>query len=313
MFDDHRAILTNGDLDAGKTSFWRLFINDFWGGHMSRIESHKSYRPLTVLTFRYLNFWFAGLEPFSYHLVNVLLHCVASVLFLLISRRVLGGRERWPLYAAILFAVHSVHTEAVRSGNPLSTSYFAHLYIITNLSFFSQIASVVGRAEVLACVFFLLSLLYYMKGVCAYNGRLQAPIVKTKWKYIVLSVFMSACSLLSKEQGITAVGVCAVFDLFLNWNSLWQAVTRTKNNEKAKKVEENAAGFHSDPRKFQGQRGTTHAANGFHTQTASSSTDLHAHETSGKQHNMKSKHYWTDVQNMMLRLGTNFIIIFHAY
>ena len=118
VFDDHRAILTNDDLDVGKTSFWRLFVDDFWGGHMSRTESHKSYRPLTVLTFRYLNFWFAGLEPFTYHLVNVLLHCVASVLFLLISRRVLGGRERWPLYAAILFAVHSVHTEAVRSGNP---------------------------------------------------------------------------------------------------------------------------------------------------------------------------------------------------
>ena len=114
VFDDHRAVLTNEDLDAGKTNLWGVFANDFWGGHMSRSESHKSYRPLTVLTFRYLNFWPSGLEPFSYHLVNVLIHCSASALFLQVCRRLLG--RGWPsLYAALLFSVHSVHTESVRS------------------------------------------------------------------------------------------------------------------------------------------------------------------------------------------------------
>lgn len=112
VFDDHRAILTNDDLDAEKTELWGLFVNDFWGGHMSRTESHKSYRPLTVLTYRCLNFWFSQLEPFSYHLVNIVLHCVASVLFFLVCRRLLG--RNWPsLYAAILFSVHSIHTESV--------------------------------------------------------------------------------------------------------------------------------------------------------------------------------------------------------
>ena len=112
VFDDHRAILTNDDLDPTKTDLWGVFVNDFWGGHMSRSESHKSYRPLTVLTYRYLNFWPSGLEPFSYHLVNVLLHCTSSLLFLLVCVRLLG--RGWPsLYAALLFSVHSVHTESV--------------------------------------------------------------------------------------------------------------------------------------------------------------------------------------------------------
>lgn len=116
VFDDHRAILTNDDLDADKTAVWGVFVNDFWGGHMSRTESHKSYRPLTVLTYRYLNFWLSGLEPLSYHLTNVLLHCAASVLFLLVCFRLLGTRNKWPaIYAAILFSVHSIHTEAVRT------------------------------------------------------------------------------------------------------------------------------------------------------------------------------------------------------
>lgn len=133
VFDDHRAILTNDDLDPGKTSLWRLFENDFWGGHMSRTESHKSYRPLTVLTYRYLNYWFAGLEPFSYHLVNVFLHCAASVLFWCLCQRVLGGRRKWSLYAAILFAVHSVHTEAVS----LRLNQYIHAVYTPNLQAFS--------------------------------------------------------------------------------------------------------------------------------------------------------------------------------
>ena len=113
VFDDHRAILTNNDLDPGKTSVWELFQNDFWGGRMSRVESHKSYRPLTVLTYRYFNYYFTELRPFSYHLVNVLIHCVASVLFLFVCKVIFGGKSQWPVFAALLFAVHSIHTEVV--------------------------------------------------------------------------------------------------------------------------------------------------------------------------------------------------------
>ena len=125
VFDDHRGILTNDDLDPSKTSLLDLFQHDFWGGHMSRVESHKSYRPLTVLTYRYFNFYFSELRPHSYHLVNVLLHCVASLLFLRLCELLIGGKGAavsflglplsWPALAALLFAVHSIHTEAVRS------------------------------------------------------------------------------------------------------------------------------------------------------------------------------------------------------
>lgn len=127
VFDDHRGVLTNDDLDASKTSLWSLFQHDFWGGPMSRKESHKSYRPLTVLTYRYLNFYFSGLEPYSYHVVNVIFHCIASILVLFLACSILGvgsichfplckGLDvnlHWGLYVALLFAVHSIHTEAV--------------------------------------------------------------------------------------------------------------------------------------------------------------------------------------------------------
>ncbi|MPC35841.1 Transmembrane and TPR repeat-containing protein 3 [Portunus trituberculatus] len=43
-------------------------------------QSHKSYRPLCVLTFR-LNYLLHGLEPLGYHLVNMLLHGVVCILY----------------------------------------------------------------------------------------------------------------------------------------------------------------------------------------------------------------------------------------
>ena len=119
VFDDHRGILTNDDLDSSKTSLWDVFQHDFWGGSIARVESHKSYRPLTVLSYRYLNYYFTELRPYSYHLVNVFLHGLCSVLFLLVAELVLGrrgGGSRWAVFAALLFAVHSIHTEAVSNS-----------------------------------------------------------------------------------------------------------------------------------------------------------------------------------------------------
>ena len=115
VFDDHRAILTNDDLDVEKTTLWELFVHDFWGGAMSRKESHKSYRPLTVVTFRYLNHYFSGLRPYSYHAVNVALHAACSLLYLEVCRVLLAGSEAWATAAACSFAAHAVHTEAVSS------------------------------------------------------------------------------------------------------------------------------------------------------------------------------------------------------
>ncbi len=117
VFDDHRAILTNDDLDTEKTSVWELFMHDFWGGTMWRKESHKSYRPLTVLTYRYFNHSFTGLNPFSYHLVNVILHGLTCILFLYVAEVVLQTQSEWPLFAALLFSTHSIHVESVSSHN----------------------------------------------------------------------------------------------------------------------------------------------------------------------------------------------------
>ena len=51
VFDDSEAIINNKDLEA-ETPLWDLFVHDFWGSKVASNTSHKSYRPLTVFTFR---------------------------------------------------------------------------------------------------------------------------------------------------------------------------------------------------------------------------------------------------------------------
>ncbi|XP_029290183.1 protein O-mannosyl-transferase TMTC3 [Cottoperca gobio] len=177
VFDDVSAILDNKDLRPA-TPIRNLFLNDFWGTPMAEERSHKSYRPLTVLTFR-LNYLFSELTAASYHLLNVVLHGVVCVLFLRVCRLFLDNTSS--LVAALLFAVHPIHTEAV--------------------------TGVVGRAELLSSIFLLAAFLAYTRSTGTDHSIVWAPIA--------LTVVLVAAATLCKEQGITVVGICCVYEVFV--------------------------------------------------------------------------------------------------
>ncbi|XP_018620928.1 protein O-mannosyl-transferase TMTC2-like isoform X1 [Scleropages formosus] len=176
-YDDSRVIKTNQDL-LPETPWTNVFYDDFWGTLLTHSGSHKSYRPLCILSFR-LNYALGGLDPWGYHVVNVVLHCAVTGLFVSMSRLLLGT-GRWTLLAGLLFASHPVHTEAV--------------------------AGVVGRADVGAALLFLLSLLCYAQH-CA-----SRPHSGRRWHWILGSLACAAGSMLWKEQGITVLAVSAMYD-----------------------------------------------------------------------------------------------------
>ena len=153
-----------------------VFLNDFWGTPMSKEQSHKSYRPLCVLTFR-LNYLLHSLHPLGYHLVNLAMHCAVTILFFkvclnLASRGVAG-------LAALLFAIHPIHTEAV--------------------------TGVVGRAELLSSLFFLQAILNYK------NGAVNK--FRNKFGSLFFYVLCVGLAMFSKEQGITVIGVTFVYEV----------------------------------------------------------------------------------------------------
>uniref|UniRef100_A0A672I5U7 dolichyl-phosphate-mannose--protein mannosyltransferase n=1 Tax=Salarias fasciatus TaxID=181472 RepID=A0A672I5U7_SALFA len=123
VFDDSEAIVNNKDLRPA-TPLNNIWSNDFWGSNLSSNSSHKSYRPLTVLTFR-LNYLVAGgLHPVGFHVLNIVLHAVVSALMNDVFAILIGGLDhdeqgrtlnhapKTSLLAAIFFAAHPIHTES---------------------------------------------------------------------------------------------------------------------------------------------------------------------------------------------------------
>lgn len=111
VHDDIFAIRDNQDVRP-ETPVAELLRNDFWGKPIASETSHKSYRPLTTLTFR-LDYALHGLRPWGYHATNVALHAAVTALFGWICKRAVFGHADLSLLAALLFATHPVHSEAV--------------------------------------------------------------------------------------------------------------------------------------------------------------------------------------------------------
>lgn len=199
VFDDSEAIVNNKDLRPA-TPLNNIWRNDFWGSNLSSNSSHKSYRPLTVLTFR-LNYLLAGgLYPVGFHVLNIILHAVISALMIDVFAILIGGlaygekgrilkhTPKTSLLAALFFAAHPVHTESV--------------------------AGIVGRADLLCALFFQLSFLTYCKAFTRGSDRNDRFSVQ----WVVVSLLLCAAAMLCKEQGITVLGVNAVFDVLLICN-----------------------------------------------------------------------------------------------
>ncbi|XP_074439606.1 protein O-mannosyl-transferase TMTC1 [Larus michahellis] len=185
VHDDVWAIVNNPDVRAA-APVAAAFANDFWGKRMAENTSHKSYRPLCVLTFK-LNILLAGMNPFYFHAVNVILHCLVTLLLMYTCDKAVFKDCRLAFVTALFFAVHPIHTEAV--------------------------TGIVGRADVLACLLFLLAFLSYNRSVDQlYVGEHFPPTASPC--FLLLSLFLGTCAMLVKETGITVFGVCLVYDFF---------------------------------------------------------------------------------------------------
>ncbi len=88
----------------------RLFVSDWWAGTEQPLAD-KRYRPLAVATIM-LNYAVAGLNPFGYHLVNLMLHFLVTWTLYQLAIR-LGWPPEAALVASAIFAVHPLHLEAV--------------------------------------------------------------------------------------------------------------------------------------------------------------------------------------------------------
>ncbi|NXO74112.1 TMTC1 protein, partial [Phainopepla nitens] len=157
------------------------------------IRSLKSSNGFVLFPCR-LNILLAGMNPFYFHAVNVILHCLVTLVLMYTCDKAVFKDCRLAFVTALFFAVHPIHTEAV--------------------------TGIVGRADVLACLLFLLAFLSYNRSVDQlYVGEHFPPTASPF--FLLLSLFLGTCAMLVKETGITVFGVCLVYDFFsLSYNGL---------------------------------------------------------------------------------------------
>jgi len=152
-----------------------LLLTPSWG-EAGQASFLRAYRPVTTLTFA-LNHALGGFDPLGYHVINVLLHAAMCVLLAIVLGRV-TGEPRVAVLAALLFAAHPVHTEAV--------------------------SSVVGRAEVLAALLGLGAWWLVLRARRAARGR-------SAW--LAGAALVLALGFLAKEHVAAIPGVVIAADL----------------------------------------------------------------------------------------------------
>lgn len=109
IFDDWQQVVENPFLrrSDGLREIFTTGVLEFMGP----VAVSNFYRPLMHSAF-YLMFRISGLNPAGYHTLSILLHAAICLLVYAVIAR-LSGRRLTAVVAALLFAAHPVHTEAV--------------------------------------------------------------------------------------------------------------------------------------------------------------------------------------------------------
>ena len=142
---------------------------------LKKVFTQKSgYRPIRTLSYA-IDYHLSGLNPVSYHLSNILFHSVTVLFVYLITLSLLSNRTS-AFCAALLFAVHPVHTDSV--------------------------AYIAGRRDILCALFYIMGFYGFLK--FRQTNRLV---------YAVFAFVAYGLSMGSKEMGVTLPAVFFLYDL----------------------------------------------------------------------------------------------------
>lgn len=165
VFDDVTVVQNRGDL-TNPGNFFNLFISPY---HQNTPKSGL-YRPFTMATYS-LNHNIFGSSPVGFHVINIIIHALNSFLVFWLIVWVLKSRPV-AYISFLLFLLHPIHTEAV--------------------------TSIVGRAELLALFWSLVTIYFFSK-----NNKIFAA-----------TAFLFA--LMSKEIALMVLPTIFYIDIFLN-------------------------------------------------------------------------------------------------
>lgn len=191
VYDDGAQILNNPYIHSPRY-LGKIFSTNVWS-FIGPEGTSNYYRPL-MHVINMITYGLFGLRPAAYHMTSILFHVGCCLMVYWIGRRLFS--EQAALLAALFFAVHPIHTEAV-----------------------AWIASVADPA---CGFFFLLSFYLYLRGRPVWSAAAALPALLMKETAVMLLPVILVYQLSTKEGAKKAMYhlVPLAVVLALRWNAL---------------------------------------------------------------------------------------------
>jgi hypothetical protein len=155
ILDDFGHILQNPRIGSWE-NWQKIFTAPFF--RIKAADLAQYYRPLVILTYK-LEYLIFGRNPFGYHLVNTVFHCLNTCLVYLLCRAI--TREQKTAYlAALFFGIHPLQTEEVSYLSGLGGLAATSGMLIAVYFYFKFLAVRRFSIFLFSVLFFLIALLY---------------------------------------------------------------------------------------------------------------------------------------------------------
>ena len=174
VYDDSVTIVKNNLIKSWK-NFHTLFSFNYF-----ILSGELSYRPIATLTY-FIDYSLWGLNSTGFHLTNILLQTINTILFYIFLKRV-TKITTLAFFSTLLFTTHPILTETVNS-----ISY---------------------REDLLTALFFLIAFILYLKINKTFFNKSKFLL------YYLGSLFSYLLALFSKEMAITFPILLILFDIF---------------------------------------------------------------------------------------------------
>lgn len=185
LFDDFNSIVNNPGIHL-KTLTWSEIKNAFFSTPQAVLS-----RSLVNFSFA-LNYYMDGLNVFGYHLVNVIIHLIASFFLYLLVYHTLN-----------LPLLRDKYGKSSYSIALLATFLWASSPINVN-----AVTYIVQRTTSLAGMAYVMSMYFYVKGRTAQDTSRRIV-------FFLLCVVAGVMGIASKENAVTLPFVIYLYDLFL--------------------------------------------------------------------------------------------------
>ena len=117
-----------------------------------------NYHPLTMLTLAF-NYAISGMDPFSYHLVNWLLHILNTALVFLFIYKISGNKIIVAAFTSLIFGIHPMHIESVAWVSERKDVLYTCFFLLALMQYWNFLETG-KRSRFFYCIlFFILSLL----------------------------------------------------------------------------------------------------------------------------------------------------------